>query len=111
MNCKTLRELAAEAGLTVERYVHAYNTTTEEAERRGVQPVFAIVTGDPWNVLTDLIEVVLDNIQHGDDSRVDLIQSTDVMSELLVALRSPKQFERGSEIVLFWPKIHWEEEL
>jgi hypothetical protein len=103
MNCKTLRELAAEAGLTVEKYVHAYNTTQEEAERRGVKPVFAIVTGDPWNVLTDLVEVVINAPSEEGEAH-------QVLGEVLDALRSPKQFERGSEIVLFWPKIIWEKE-
>lgn len=102
MNCKTLRELAAEAGLTVDRYVHAYNTTVEEAERRGVKPVFAIVTGDPWNALTDLVEVVL-------NAEAEEGETQQVLGEVLAALRSPKQFERGSDIILFWPKIIWEE--
>lgn len=99
MNCKTLRELAAEAGLQVEKYTHPYGHNTDE--------VFAIITGDPWNTLTDLVEVVLDNIHGpGEDS---LIEGTNTLSEVLNTLRSPKQFERGSDIILFWPKIKWEE--
>lgn len=103
MNCKTLRELCGEAGVECLGYKHSHRLGPYEE-------MFSIHTGDPWNALTSLVEVILHNMNEVDiidENNIVVVSQT--MQELLDTLRSPKQFESGMDIILFWPSIPWEE--
>lgn len=94
MNVKSLIEIMREAGLT------PYEYKPDESHGR---MCLAVNTGDPVNCVLDIINVVAG---HGDDDPdTDVGEIVQYLCQVL--LRSPRQKNVGSEIILYWPRVEW----
>ena len=95
MDAKSLIEIMREADLIPYEY--------RREEGHG-QMCLAVNTGDAVNCVLDIVGVLVDN---STDGGVDVAEYQEELNELLTLIRSPRQKEVGSEIVLYWPKIEW----